>query len=819
MKTRIKTNCAIVAIMAVAAFALGVFACQPALEPYQTGTEAELRGLIINTAVGGNISVETIPAAIDSFDWDDEDFDVTNEAFETAALNRPSDTVNARFWPQVSRGARVEWGIGNLNTVPFKFSDIRVPANFNSEDFLYFRVTSENGEITQYYRFYAWVRSPVIDMASVHIGEYRTRTEIQPDPDKPGANIEVEVVELDDRMFATIAAGGSTWNLAQMGSIFIRKDQATNAEVVAVPFDDSSNLRYAVTRSSSEAPNFETNKKFTFTAGTNTDYLYIEVVAQNEVDIAIYRFRVNVGRIATIKTLMFGDYEVVGKGVPNTNWGDMAPGNFETADQPAGGFPIDIVLDDPAATAQWVMITGSPTTAPSFFDSPNDVLFTGSNALAIKVVSEIGNVTRYYRINVTLLAAVFLAQPKSDYYYYYDANTTIGPGIDKDTNAAIADSTLNWYEYAKLKTYVLDEDKNPTTEVEKDVDPTHQNFTIKGESTIQPLSVTLDRTGSFTYQWYEANSWYGGYGFDAEGRILYYLPGRSDYVIEQGFNENFNQSDTKEKQLSEYFVKGFDEKKNVSLHNGGNQFYRMEYPGREIPGATSSTYTPKIDYRPFIDGYTSETHYYWVVVTDETGRTATSKRAVIVSERDPTKKHCIVDVNYDLWEEDGDGNKIVHPARNPSAFTYMRQPRLIPIALPDDFDVNDYTVATAQAIFFLKDGTPWIQNWTQGDVGFYKGTDRLIIYYNLTNNNATLSLVGGGKEPQGASLTETPTHVVLKPAGEKPVNDLPPFLNTFDAWGRPIPDSSPENAQGWFTAYIELVELRFEGPARAPVEP
>jgi len=163
-----------------------------------------------------------------------------------------------------------------------------------------------------------------------------------------------------------------------------------------------------------------------------------------------------------------------------------------------------------------------------------------------------------------------------------------------------------------------------------------------------------------------------------------------------------------------------------------------------------------------------------------------------------------------LNEDLTDPNK---PARNLNVFTYQREAYEIPIRLPDawdgrSFDINDYTVAMVQALFFLKDGTPWIQNWTQGDIGFRDVDDTTLMYYNLTNNNGTLGLVGGGKEPGGGSLVKAPKSIIVKPSGEKPVSSLPPFEN-----GKPKPNN---DAQGWFTGFIELVEVRFEGPSRTP---
>jgi hypothetical protein len=213
---------------------------------------------------------------------------------------------------------------------------------------------------------------------------------------------------------------------------------------------------------------------------------------------------------------------------------------------------------------------------------------------------------------------------------------------------------------------------------------------------------------------------------------------------------------------------------------------------------------PRIDKRPFIDKFTHESHYYWVVVKDAQGLTATSSRTTIVVERDPRVKHHIVDLNAYLTSG---AIGLRESPKNQNAFTFKREKRTIPVTFPAGFNIWDYSVAVVQATFFLVDGTPWIQNWTQGDIGFEKDGAALVLYYNLTNNNATLGLSGDGKEPQGGSLEEVPSHLVVKPAGEKPPKQMPPL----DSNNKPVDTG---DAQGWFTPYIELVEVRFMGPAR-----
>jgi hypothetical protein len=246
-------------------------------------------------------------------------------------------------------------------------------------------------------------------------------------------------------------------------------------------------------------------------------------------------------------------------------------------------------------------------------------------------------------------------------------------------------------------------------------------------------------------------------------------------------------------------------------------------------GGTGQSYTPPTTNRPFIGGFSNVTNYYWVVITTPNNLVATSKRAVIVTEHNEVwdlgvntgksttiggvkKKHFIID----MPNLKKDGVKV--PIKNPIAFSKFRQPFKIDLTgvLPGDFNIKDYSMATAQALFFLMDGTPWIQNWTQGNISFIDSADanqdgdkeKIVLYYNLTNNNGTLGLKGDGKEPSGGSLDKKFTHVVVMPSGEKPIRNMPPLLSD----GKP--DPSDGDAQGWFCGFIELVELRFEGPAQ-----
>jgi hypothetical protein len=779
-------------------FAALLFTTCGGLENETVGTEAGMTGFM-----AGNIRVATAPLPIAEDIFLDDEVSLVSEDAAPAPLNKNTDTVNVRFRPMVSKGAKAWWGLGSADMRPFKFYDTRVNANFDNGDLVYFKVTSEDGLITNYYRYEMWVRSPVTDLGNLYVGRYETHT------DTTDTGNEVTVVDVDERMLATFAKDNDGNNVSYpsldsavkgsgVGVLSIKTNQ--NKERIKVtPYDENAKIRFGLSGSYSGAPSMGTNNAFTL---TDQSYLYIQVTAENEVDTAFYKFRVDVGRIASINTLSFvagslsnpalKRYGVASKGTQSLTWDGVGNGKYETADMPLDvGFSVEIELDDPASKASFEVISNKNAGNPNGTNTGNfanikgsdaKVKFDGTNVLAIKIVSDNNQTRRYYKIEVTLLAANFAKQPKSDYYYYRDPSTTVGnPG-----------STINWYTYVGLAT--------PAT---------GGKFDSKGTGQVTALTVELDRPVTGTYQWYDCNSWYGGYGFDANGNISYLRADNGAEEAETAFTE------------STYHVKKLDEKKNVSLHNGGNQFYRLENPGRmltapnanggSLSGSLANATTvpgpiPRINWRPFMG--TSESHYYWVVVTDSNGNKAVSKRAVIISERDPGKDHYIVDMNEDLYSgTKGTANYEEGYAKNQKVFKIKRETYKIPVTFPDGFNIKDYSVATVQALFWLVDGTPWIQNWTQGDIGFEDADGMQVIYYNLTNNNGTLGLVGGGKEPASGTVDKKPKYLIVKPAGEKPVWDLPPLT----AAGVPIPNN---DAQGWFCGYIELVEVRFEGPAQ-----
>jgi hypothetical protein len=888
MKQRKKFFIILLSVM-LSAMLFGFTACgDPKTGEYMMNSKAELTGLTVSGITLPRTERDRtipLPAAIDSQTWDSEE-DIGGEQFATMTLLLNSDMVNVNINARASRSARIAYGIGDLFNRPVYFVDYRVPATFNANDFLYIRITSEDTKTTNYYRFYMQVYSDVTHLAELfHNGR---RAEIE----EGGANWRLaqegtlSLTTEDSRARTKLRARG---NVDTSTLQFARLPEGTPAETEPVFRTlTTTTVQEGVKEIGKETvkgkdeegkeidievpimgPNMVTYFNMTEDF-LDQDMFYVKVTAQNTVDVAVYKFLVSVARIATIKTLKFGTLEVMGKGVPHEFWNSSRPGGFQVAarEQPEAGYDIVIETDDPMATYQYCLIDSPLAGQPVFSTNTGKMWFDNVKALAIKVTSENTKGIMYYKIKVELLAARFLEHPKSRVYYYWKNPDDVHP-----INANQNDPPEDWV-YIDFGSPGNEVDMETTAQIEKDeegndkldennnpiyvkipikgtyrpkdyydyidgytyYDANNDSHTVTGVDNRQPLTFKLN--GSITngeYQWYEANSWYGGYGFDANGKILY-IDEKGEPILEDGFSMTSGYEDPYDK----YHVDHFDEKKNPSLFNGGNQgppHYVL--PGRPIPGAkgdftgngTGVTYKPEVDFRPFITGFSSESHYYWVEITDkDTGYKVTSGRATIVSERDNRKKHHFIDVNND-YIVDGFPAPFKNVIPFKEKYDFFRIPIKFPAKDPQDpnrnFNFLDYSIMTVQAKFYLADGTDWIQNWTNGNLAFEDNTKQaptddyskdgnlLVLYYNLTNNNSTYMLDGDSKEPQGADLRTIPTHVVISPSGDHTKgttkNGYPPLNDE----GRAANSIVGVDLQGWFCGFIELVEFRFEGPPRS----
>jgi hypothetical protein len=864
-KTKFLTNPRAAAVLSAALLLFAFAACNdPGEGAYVMGSDAVLYSLTIGKSAATEMTA-LAPSPIDSKDFEDPDVEIAGEDAMLINLKVDDDTVSVYLRPSASKNARVAWGVGDQVNRPPEFHDYRVPANFNNEDYIYIRVISEDTKRTNYYRFYVFMLKRSTDLAEIIV---------------------------DNRKAEKEAAAGS-WDFIHLnaGLLDITIPGAVNAPIEAIGFETTSTFRFAkVPNGSPAVPSFSPANVMTF---TDLDVLYVEVTGENGIDRAYYKFVVCVGRIANLAKLSFGGLkvgetvnenavtEVTSRGFPNAEWDKVSPGSFSHADMPDTGFRIIIEKDDPGSKVFYKLVderdtinsepmpgtwTEIPSTGLISGTSLAKVPFTNNDWLAIKVESQGGEKTRhtvyyetmvdkdnkpvldgnrnpimirvegdkvegvrYYKIAVELLAANFKKHPVSTVYHYY-RNPTEAAAAN-----TLAGATVDY--------------------------PSPRSFT---SDTPEALKVELDRdVPGATYQWYESNSWYGGYGFDVDGRKCYMVG--NNMIVEAGFIED------------EFHAKQFDEKLSYStLFNGGNQAARYVVPGKKIDtnAGRQPTYTPTIaDKRPFISVFSYETHYYWVEVTLPNGRKATSGRAVIVTERNPDRQHLVIDVNNGYTT--GGANPMPLKFRNPVVFKERYDKFRIPIEgiLGSSFVQTNWKILTAQARFYLSDGREWIQNWTNGNLSFEDNSVDYVVdgvhsggkipewyplnpyglppteadietygvevlkkapgcgagyggrilglFYNLTNNNATYDITSDVKEDgNGGSLHEDGkiTHVVIEPSGDHtkgPNKDGYPKLNAEGKADDSIISIYPRedgDLQGWFCGYVELVELIFQGP-------
>ena len=823
MKSGKILSAAVSALAVIAVIATALIACESATFDEKVRPATKLTNLIVQPVTFENglpvnnadveaLTIEAIPEPVNEDDWDDSYFNLAEADLEELWFLLEDHTQTARIIYEATPGTVVTWGLGTTGTRPPRFTRPGEPLTFTNDDVIYVRVSTRDEQYRSHYRIHARLASKVTLLSLMTVAGRETKIAYNAGREDWDDLRDSAVPELAVSISLKEGTNGSdilTTKMDERSSVrYAKLPASSNVEAIdldALDFEYWENKTISVYDPETDADVLHKGTEIIF---ADQDLLVAEVTAQNTFARNYYKFRVSVGHIVNINTLEMTAgpevSQVLALGVPNDNWTAVVSGNFATAAVDPT-FTVNITLEDEDGDYEFVKIAVDDSSA-AFSGKPQSVTFGIGEELAIKVTSATqtgGQPAAYtfYKVRVNLQSAIIKVQPKSNVYYVtsHTLEPANAPGTDYDGRVLI-----------------------------------DAPGTVTIEGTVEPLKAELDRDPpGATYQWYTANSWYGGYGFDKEGRIL----------GDPGFTYDLYHPTTERGPGDG----GFDEKNNVSFHNGGNQFYRLpvgSYPDTEnsgltdaegkplpnyaqlcaelaIPGATSAEYIPKIDAskRPFIAGYSNQTQYYWVVIKDSNGREVVSEWATIVTEWGEvwdlgkpsgdkvTKKHHIVDLYAYLNPgtkglQDKPINTVPFKAgKHGDKYT-------IPINFPNGFDIMDYRVATVQAKFYLADGTVWIQNWTQGDVGFEKDGQGQVLYYNLTNNNATVGLAGDSKEPQGADLTDTPTHVVVKPAGEKPINDRPPF----EVDGKtPKPNN---DAQGWFTPYIEIVELRFEGPAR-----
>jgi len=782
------------------------------------GTEAELKvfkiessGTTVVTDTAAKVALPIPSSLMDKPDLSaddlygvDYDQEGTNIGWvDIRVRNKETDKITGRLRPVVSQGAQAQWGIGTRTNRPYVFYDTRVPVTLDSREYIYVRVTSEDSKITNYYRFDANLLSWTTNLQYININNREG---------KAGASVD------------GVSKGGSAWNKASECSLSIGLQEGQNALVVPTTFDPKATVKYCVMANDTTEPTDFTPSDERLNI-SDQNFLYVEVTAENTLDKEYFKFKVSVGRIATIASFKLApdtnaahDIDVYGLGLPQSTWATVGLGEYKTADQPAAGYTIKLVLDDPDASVVWEKIANDKAPEPATFNSAAKIRFdnskdtanpgeTISQSLAIKIKSANNVVTMYYKVRITNLAANIRTHPKSAWYYRDD---------------------------------IKNEGKSDD-----------------GKKNVAALTVELDRPGTYSYQWYESDSWYGTYGrhgtsLDEKNNITTVNggPGQYFYLV-QGNEPPISLT-----------PKGYtddDWKLSPGAWKGGpdpNTYYWADYSRGGEPmawlvadsdGGKTSTITPRIDWEDdtdnmifygtpaqnnsfpkhpappkvyFFAGATCETRYYWVKVTDDvTGLSVTSERALILTETNPDMEHFIFDLSILP-------KKNIKPfTKNGTAYDNIYKIDLKNYPFPNNdvdkdgkgyFNPGKYQICIAHAQYFLPDGRPWTQNWTHGNLHFGLDDGSLIWYHNNMGANGGSIPLQAPHSSQGG-LAVKPQWIGFTPSGD-PAKGLPPPINDAGDLPKGIYSMDATKkypagvAQGYFASFIELLEIRFSTP-------
>ncbi|WP_461255371.1 sugar-binding protein [Treponema sp. R80B11-R83G3] len=322
---------------------------------------------------------DKIPDPISQADLTDSNFSDPKYT-GTVYMNDEASLATITVTVTVSAKATATFGLASGFDVPSEYSADTTLPRVSLGQALYVKVTAENGSVN-YYRFSILLLSD-------------------------NATLRTLVVEGVD---AELGSPGTTWNAQGItnGTLALSNSLKTDAHVEGTPGFSRATVEYALMTTSGQPTGFSANSTYTFADG-NT--FWVKVTAENGQRFNFYKFSVQIGRDATLKSLTIGESAASRLGSSKTSWSTFTAaqrGACQTDElMPPEGFSITIESTDSEATVTWASIgmdeytsntppTFEAHTAGELFNFPPD-----QSDVAVKVVSANTNVTRYYRIRI-----------------------------------------------------------------------------------------------------------------------------------------------------------------------------------------------------------------------------------------------------------------------------------------------------------------------------------------------------------------------------------------------------------------------------------
>jgi hypothetical protein len=359
------------ALLAVAAVLLALAGCSQPNDETNPGTEATLSSVNVAGA-----AVSPVPAPIAAAEWDAPEFDLSALAGDKTGhvfLATSAMLIDARITVSGSSGATVAYGKSFGDDKPESFSYAQNdPISFTNGEYLYIQITSGDKQTVNYYRVQIHVRNNSTLLAQITI---------------------------DGTDAADTGIPGLAWNDSGIvvGYVGLSDGQKINAQVEVSKINDAQAVKFAKA-SGSDEPAFGDIDTFTFADG---DFLYIEVTAENQIDKAVYKLEIGVGRTATLSGIIFGTtpVQVTGSPVETLEAALTAEGGyilFQTP-QPLDGYTITATPDDGEATVKYGHAVANSTPA---FSALNTIIFVDGEFLYVEVTAANTITKRYYKVQV-----------------------------------------------------------------------------------------------------------------------------------------------------------------------------------------------------------------------------------------------------------------------------------------------------------------------------------------------------------------------------------------------------------------------------------
>jgi hypothetical protein len=352
--------------------------CPQATDP-TVGDEA-----ILSSVTVANVEPEgDIPTPITKEDWDDNDVYLSTLDGVTGYVYLPNQDAltDAAIKATASSGAKIAFGMGDdSNRAAIEFNKTS-PITFNAYEFLYIRVTSEDGKTVNYYRFQILTVSTNANLSTVTIADVN----------------------------ASVGTGVAVWSDATAGSVSLSNTQKAQAKVEAATSFETATVKFAKVTGDGE-PVFGDTDTFDVADG---DFIYIEVTAADGETKLIYKVEVWIGRNADLDTITFTNaktppntYTVGSKGTGDAVLDTVVPGYvlFTFDVETTTAYTTVISPEDPEATIKYVVGAGTGVTVAeittTYSGTSVPIAFTDQQYLYVEVTSANEKIKNYYKIQV-----------------------------------------------------------------------------------------------------------------------------------------------------------------------------------------------------------------------------------------------------------------------------------------------------------------------------------------------------------------------------------------------------------------------------------